>query len=350
MAFDLNSTRTLLGVIDRAFPPNPVLINTFFPEAITYPSEYIDIEYIKGGRKMAPFVVPGSKGVNMGREGFETRSYKSPMMRPKRTITADELQKRMAGEAIYSSRTPEQRAEEYRVRDLAALQDMCIRREEYMAAKLLIEGQYTIEGYADDGKTQKIETIGFNFTQKLTLDGANTWDKDTSDAYGNLQDASKAIRRNAGAVPTVMLCSEATSNLLLNNKSVRDKLLIPSRDNLAMMTFAPKIQSPDVIRFGMINSLGLEMYTYEGGYMDDAGEFKQYLPDNYVIIGVPGKGKRLYGAVTQIEPDGQYHTFEGRYVPKVTVDRESDTSSIALSSRCLVVPESIDDWYVIKVK
>ena len=35
MAFDINDTRTLLGVVERAFPPNPVLVNTFFPKATT---------------------------------------------------------------------------------------------------------------------------------------------------------------------------------------------------------------------------------------------------------------------------------------------------------------------------
>ena len=137
-----------------------------------------------------------------------------------------------------------------------------------------------------------------------------------------------------------MMCSEATSNLLLNNKSIYDKLLIPSRDNAALMSFAPKIQSPEVMRFGLLGALGLEMYTYEGGYINNEG----------VFIGVAGRGKRLYGAVTQMEDDKQFHTYEGRYVPKVTMNIENDYCSIAMQSRCLVVPESVDDWYVIKVK
>lgn len=350
MAFDINSTRSLLGVINRAYPPNPLLVNTFFPNAITYSSEYLDVDFKKGGRSMAPFVVPGSQGVNMQRDGFETKSYKAPLMKPKRVLTAEQLQKRLAGESVYSGRTPQQRAEEYRAEDIKELTDMCTRTEEYMAAKLLIDGSYTINGYADDGKTQKIDTISFNFTQKQTLSGTDTWDKDTSDAYGNLQEASKNIRRNAGLTPTIMMCSEATSNLLLNNKSIYDKLLIPSRDNAALMSFAPKIQSPEVMRFGLLGALGLEMYTYEGGYINNEGVFTPYLPDDYVIIGVAGRGKRLYGAVTQMEEDKQFHTYEGRYVPKVTMNIENDYCSIAMQSRCLVVPESVDDWYVIKVK
>lgn len=110
MAFDINSTRSLLGVINRAYPPNPLLVNTFFPNAITYSSEYLDVDFKKGGRSMAPFVVPGSQGVNMQRDGFETKSYKAPLMKPKRVLTAEQLQKRLAGESVYSGRTPQQRA------------------------------------------------------------------------------------------------------------------------------------------------------------------------------------------------------------------------------------------------
>ena len=176
MAFDINSTRSLLGVINRAYPPNSLLVNTFFPNAITYSSEYLDVDFKKGGRSMAPFVVPGSQGVNMQRDGFETKSYKAPLMKPKRVLTAEQLQKRLAGESVYSGRTPQQRAEEYRAEDIKELTDMCTRTEEYMAAKLLIDGSYTINGYADDGKTQKIDTISFNFTQKQTLSGTDTWD------------------------------------------------------------------------------------------------------------------------------------------------------------------------------
>ena len=76
MAFDINETRSLLGVIEQAFPPNPVLINTFFPKALTFPTSVLDVDYKKGGRRLAPFVVPGSKGVNMAREGYITKSYK----------------------------------------------------------------------------------------------------------------------------------------------------------------------------------------------------------------------------------------------------------------------------------
>lgn len=351
MAFDLNDTRTLLGVIEQAYPPNTLLVDTFFGRTQTFTTATVDVDYKKGTRKLAPFVVPGGKGVNMAREGFITKTYKAPTMKPKRVLSADDLNARMAGENVYSTQTPEQRAEAYRAQDLVELADMCTRREELMAAQLLINGEYDIKGFADDGKIALIDTVSFNFTQKLTLTGNDTWDHDTADILGVLSDASKAIRQSAGLVPTVLLCSEKTSRYILNNESIYKKLLIPSRDNMTLMSIQPQIQSPEVIRFGMINTLNLQMYTYDAIYDDpETNTTKQYIPDDYVIVGIPGKGRRLYGAVTQMEADKQFHTYAGRYVPKYTADEEGDSASLTLSSRCLVVPDNIDDWYVIKVK
>lgn len=350
MAFDINDTRTLLGVIEEAFPANPVLVNTFFPNAVTFPTAVIDVDYKKGSRRLAPFVVPGGKGINMTREGFTTQTYKAPMMRPKRMLTVDELTKRMAGESVVSNRTADQRAIEYRAQDLADLTDMCVRREEFMAAQLLLNGQYDVKGYADDGKIEKIDNINFNFTQKTTMSGSDMWTAAGADAFGQIQDASLKIRQNCGEIPTVMFMSDKTSRLFLKNKSVYDQLLVPSRENMAMMSIAPRVESPEVVRLGLISSLNIEAYAYDGIYFDDAtATMKNFLPDGYVIVGVKGKGRRLYGAVTQTEADGQYYTYEGRYVPKVVADRESDTSAVIVSSRCLVVPDSVDSWYVLKV-
>lgn len=127
-------------------------------------------------------------------------------------------------------------------------------------------------------------------------------------------------------------------------------MLVPSRDNLALLSIQPRLVRPELMRVGYISALNLDIYAYDGGYEDEDGTFTPYIPDDHMIIGIPGRGKRLYGAVTQLEADRQYYTYEGQYIPKVTVDLESDTSSLAMSSRCVVCPEWMDDWAVLKVK
>lgn len=84
MAFNYDETRTLLGVVDRSVKPTTTLIDTFFPEVRTFVTETVEMEYRKGTRKMAPYVVPGTKGVNLACSGSNIRTYKAPLVKPKR--------------------------------------------------------------------------------------------------------------------------------------------------------------------------------------------------------------------------------------------------------------------------
>ena len=350
MSFD--DTRTLLGAVERSFTPTTTLVDVFFPNMQTFSTEIVDMEFRKGGRLMAPFVVPGGKGVNMARTGSTIRSYKAPLMRPKRNIEPADILIRGFGESEYSTKTPEERAAEVRAHDLTELVDMCIRRQEWMAAQLLINGEYDVEGFADDGSLAHVDTISFpEFTNKTTLSGSNTWDNSTADILSDLDTASQKIRRAAGMIPTMAVCSSTVAKYIVNNTKLREAMMIPSRDNMALMSIQPQFVRPELLRVGYISALSLEIYAYEGGYLNEKGEFVPYIPDDYLILGVPGRGKRLFGAVTQIESDGQFHSYPGNaYVPKIIPDMDNDVSTLVMSSRCVLCPEFLDDWAVIKVK
>ena len=77
-------------------------------------------------------------------------------------------------------------------------------------------------------------------------------------------DASQKIRRNAGMIPTVALCSQNVVSYLLNNEQLYKYLLVPSRENLALMSIQPKLVRPELLRVGYIESLNLEIYAYDG--------------------------------------------------------------------------------------
>ncbi len=349
MAVDLNKTRTLLEAIERSYQPTTLLLNSFFPNMRTFVTEEVDIEYKKGNRAMAPFVAPASSGVNMARVGTTMKSYKPPKMMPKRPITIENLNKRGFGEELFSTKTPEQREQELRATDMAELADMNTRRAEWMAAQLLLLGTFTAKGYSDDGMTYVEDAFTLDWTQKDTLTNNDTWDNAGADIYGDLQFMSRTISAAAGMVPTVAICSFATSDYILKNTAIQNHLLRP-KENLSLMSIAPRIQSPEVIRVGIIESLNLEIYAYNGLYLDDDGQVKQYILDDYFIMGVPGRGRQLYGAITQMDNDGVYRTYEGRNVPKVWSEIGKDVRQIRVASAMVPLPETVDDWYTLKVK
>ncbi|WP_425057625.1 hypothetical protein SCACP_21420 [Sporomusa carbonis] len=354
MPININDTRLLLAALGQSYPPSTLLRDTFFPNIQTFPTKTVMMDYRKGNRMMAPFVTKGVSGVNVERGRFTTKEYEPPMMAPQRPTTVADIENRAFGENVFSSRTPEQRAMELRARDMAELQDMNTRRIEWMCAQLMLFGQFEAAGYADDGKTQIIDTITYSdWTQKLTLTGSDCWlatDGKTpqGDPYSVLEEMSQTISRNSGRIPEVAIFSYKTKNALINNPSLQKILMIPSRDNMTLMSIQPRITVPGVVRVGIIESLNLELYAYDGIYQDDNGTIQQYIPDGYVIMGVPGRGSQLFGAITQLENDEEFRTYEGAYVPKVWSEKGKDVRMIRVASKCVPKPEFIDDWYTLK--
>ncbi|GMB00430.1 major capsid protein [Pelosinus sp. IPA-1] len=347
---NLNQTQTLLEAISRSFPPQTLLRDTFFPNPKTFVTKTVLMDYRKGNRQMSPFVAKGGSGVNVNRTGFVTKEYEPPMMAPERPTTAGDIEARGFGENVFSSKTPAQREMELRAQDMADLIAMNTRRIEWMCSQTMVFGQFQVAGYADDGKTQLIDTVTFSdWTQKMIMSGSDMWTNLSADAYGQLQMASQSVSRAAGIVPDVGIMSFKTQNWFMQNAGIKDILKVPNLSNLSMMNLAPRITSPGVVRIGMIESLNLELYGYDGIYQDDAGAIQQYIPDGYVVIGARGRGSQLFGAVTQLEFDDVYRTYEGSNVPKVWSEQGKDTKMLRVASKAVVKPETTDDWYTLKV-
>ena len=128
-------------------------------------------------------------------------------------------------------------------------------------------------------------------------------------------------------------------------------LAVPSNTNLSLMSIQPRIESPQVARIGLIQSLNLEVYSYMETYTNDAGKTVSFLGENDVIIGVPGRGRQLHGAVTLInETETGFETYSGLYVPQYAASKSANTMSLTLYSRFLLAPEFVDDWAYIKAK
>ena len=70
MAVSMNDTITMMQAMERVKPPAAFLVDTFFSQVPTpATTAKIAVEYKKGQRKLAPFVVSGAGGVNVRRDG-----------------------------------------------------------------------------------------------------------------------------------------------------------------------------------------------------------------------------------------------------------------------------------------
>ncbi len=350
MAIGLKDTISLMQAMERIKPPATLLVDTFFPQvpmpAIT---SKIAVEYRKGGRRLAPFVVEGGHGINTARTGSTVDIYEPPMVAPRRTVRPEDIEQRGFGETIYSTKTPAQRATEIQANDLAEMQAMILNRKNQMAAEILTTGAYTINGYADDGTTVKSAKVAFDWNQKITP--TTTWDQANASIYSDLKNASSLIQENAGVVPTVAIVGKNVADYMLGNDQIMKWLAVPSNTNLSLISIQPRIESPQVARIGLIQSLNLEVYSYMETYTDDGGHTVPFLGADDVIIGIPGRGRQLHGAVTLInDTESGFETYSGLYVPQYAASKNANTMSLTVYSRFLLAPEFVDDWAYIKAK
>ena len=348
---EYNDTISLMMAMERIKPPARFLLDTFFPiEPPTATTRSIMTEYRKGSRRLAPFIVSGTKGINMKRETSWIETYTPPMVGPRRTISPEDISQRSFGETVYSTMTDAQRAAQLQARDLVELQEMIINRKNKMAADILTTGQCEIKGFADDGETQVLDVLKFDgWTQKITP--SVTWDNPSATIYADIKNASMMIQENTGVIPTLMLCGKNVENYLIKNGEIREWLAIPNRENLAILSLAPRFTSPQIRRIGLLQSLNLEVYSYTETYTDDDGVVKPFLGDNDVIIAIPGRGRQLHGAVTLLnENNTGYNTFIGQYVPYYNGNKDTQEMALTMYSRFLLAPSWADDWALIKAK
>lgn len=355
-AIEYNDTLTLMTAMERFKPAAGFMLDTFFPNSLpAFTTTTVAVETRKGHRHLAPFVTREGKGVNIGRGTSQMKFYEPPMMGPRRVINPSDVTQRGFGETLYSTTTPAQRAAALQANDLRELQDMITNRMNKMAADIMTTGKCTVKGYADDGKLELEDEVDFNFDNFLSI--AKAWDDETADIFGDLQNASDVIQEAAGQVPTVAICGKNVARKIIKNKQLMDWLSIPNRENFTIASIQPRITSPQSMYIGTIAALNLELYSYAETYIPDEadsnGEYKPtpFLDPDTVIVAIPGRGKQLFGAVNLInEAETGFSTYAGKYVPYYNASKESQTLSLTVYSRCILVPEYVDDWVVIDTK
>ena len=84
----LFKTRTLTAAINQRKSPTTLILATFFKGEEVFDTEEVDIEIIKGKRRLAPFVAPVMEGKLVESEGRTMKTFKPPYVKPKLETTA----------------------------------------------------------------------------------------------------------------------------------------------------------------------------------------------------------------------------------------------------------------------
>lgn len=339
---DLYTPRTLAEVVKTTPPVRTFLRDRFFTNVKTFPTKRVDIDIVKGNRKMAAFIHPMVGGEIVQAEGYETKSYAPPLINPATISTADQLLERLPGEDMYSGKTPADRAAEKLIEEYNQLNDMTTRREEWMAAQVLTTGQLKVKGKGVD------EVIDFGLTNKITLTSTKKWGASAADIWGNLKDWKQQVSRNGFANANMVIMGKAAADAFMADATVA-KLLDNRRIEIGAIK--PEEMEGGITYYGHLNLPGVDIYGYDEVYLDDeTGETKPLIPDNVVLM-IPSAASfmRAYGLCTYLDDAGAWHRAETDRLLRTYVEHRPDRRFIELQTHPLLIPDKIDSWFAATV-
>jgi len=286
-------TRTMLQALEQMFLPKTFLLDTFFKGIQTFNTEHVDIDIVKGKRRLAPFVSPTLQGRVVDRTGFTTRSFKPPYIKEKMPFSGADILKRQAGDTIYEAgASPSERAQQQLGKDLIELDGMITRREEWMAAQILFSGKVRCIGEGID------VTVDFLRDANLTVTLTDLfWADDDGVPLTNLRAWKQLVGKLSGVVPDAAVLGESVIGPFLANAEVQKFL---DKTKIALGQINPKDLPQGATYWGYIE--GLDIFTYDEWYLDDAGDLQPMVPAKKVLLGsTRARCPKMYGAIRDLK-------------------------------------------------
>ena len=334
MSIDIFNTHVLSKVVEKLERPSSFLLDVFFGQEQTEDSEEIHFDIDKSKPKLTPFVSPLVAGKVVDDEGFTTKSFKPAYAKDKRRFDPSRPFKRVIGEKIGGTLSPQQRLEANINRTLSKQLENLTRREEVMASEALRTGRITVTG--DEYPTVVVD---FQRDPSLTvgLAGGSRGGEAGVNALDNLEDWVARIQEKSGAVGRTVIMDALAWRVFKADPKVEKLLDIRRLRDAADLALGPIAfgQGNDLARY--VGTIGdLDFWVYNDRYVDDNDAVQKLLPDYTVLIGSPTQleGTRCYGAI-QDEKAG-YRAQ--RFFSKSWLEEDPAVRWLLLQSAPLIVP------------
>lgn len=298
IAVNLYDTSALLGLYRQVEAPSSYFRDLLFPSVVTFDDEYIDFEKIREGRKLAPLVVPTAQGRPVYSEASQLTRLKPAYLKPKDPVSPGRVIKRRPGENLFAPNTmsPQARYNAIIGDILRVHRNTIDRREEWMAARAIIDGTVTLEG--PDFPTTVVDFQRAN-NHTVTLLGAQAWNSASfaGSRMGDIQTWINRVRRAdfGGPVNRLTVGAGVLEYLLLDDDVKRQLDLTVRGTNADLNT---GLRSGEYVEY--IGKLGpnLELWVNTDFYEDTDGSQKPFLDEGDVVLTGPGvSGVRCFGAI-----------------------------------------------------
>ena len=341
---DIYDTRAQLAAIDLMEPEYSFLHDMTVRDGGTVEDDKALYDYRKGSRRMAPVVHPGTGGVLMERDGFQTREIGFATVAPERAIEVNQLYGRSFGERILGAMTPAERAKKVQAKDIVDMRKAIQRRREHMVRQVALTGSLELFEYTNEGRSKRANLIAnYGFTNNF-VPGSDSaaWDQTGAKIESDMQKMLDMAQAGLGVVEWIIMAPDVANALLYNSDYV--KRLDIRNVNIGEINARYRGQG---VRFIGHNIDGVEMYSFAGTFVDDDGVVKPIMPSGKLIMGYKGMLIEYHGPVTQVEKmDGDPITYIKKEVPLKYSSIESNSTKNRLTSCPTIVPENIDGWVI----
>jgi len=343
---DIYSTRAQLAAIDLMPREHSVLYDFFGHDAGTVEDDKAIYDYRKGSRRMAPTVHPGTGGVLMERDGFETREIGFCCIAPERIIEDSNLKGRMFGERVLGAMTPQERERKLLARDLMEMRKAIQRRREWMVRQVLLTGKLSVFTYTNEGRGVEASMIAdYGFTNNYTPDTA--WNQAGATIDEDMHEIFDLVYDGLGTVDKIIMAPNVANAMLANSNFIKQYDL----HNADMGKINTQYRGSG-LRFIGYNSDGVQLFSLSGTFVDDDGLVKKLIPDGKLIAGSNDVLNIYHGPVTQVEETGanaQHKTYIKKEVPLRYGSIDGNSIKNRLTSCPTVVPANVDGWCVADV-
>ena len=347
--FDLFSTAVMLKAVEQMPRVYTFLSDTFAADGENCEDERALYDYRKGAKTgLAPFVVPGTGGVAVNREGYEMREIRFSTVAPERNVTLEDISTRMFGESVMGALTPEQRSKRILARDLTDLRVLVQNRRNWMVREVLLKGRLDIRRYTHEGLEKGASMMAdFGFTNYYVP--ATKWDQSGANIEYDMQQVFDLVYDNLGEVDILVMAPDVFQAMLANS----DYLKTLDLKNVDMGEINTRYRGQGVRVLGY-NADGVLMVSYSGKFVDEDHQVKPIIPSGYLIAGSSRNKplKLMHGPITKVkgkDETAQHITYIKKEVPFRIGDSNSDVITTRLVSRPTVVPENVGAWAVMKV-
>ena len=344
---NLYDTRRMLGILEE-LPPEPAFLrNEFFRNTILSDTDTIDLDIVKGRRRVVPYVRPVQQGVVIERGGYSTNSYKIPYIKIKRASEADKYLHRAPGETPYTAGGPAAQAARQLVQDFADLNADLDLEEERQAAEAIFTGKVTIRG--EDGVA--FQNIDFQLpaSHNEVLSGTSLWSdasQKKNEILSFLQAKRRLIVQDSGISPTDIVVATNVADVIISKFDPNNETSGLSSVRVDRVQIDIRNLPNGVTYLGFFKELGCDFWAYDGTYTDLDGSVKSYAPAGKIaMLSRNARFDRNYGAIKN------YH---GNFAavprfPLTWIEPDGRARFVQIESAPLYAPHQVDALYVAQV-